>query len=117
MHSQDERRYQVLVSSTFKDLEQERQKVLQAILEMRAFPSGMEMFPSADDEQWEFIKREIDSSDYYILVVAGKYGSSSPAGTSYTEQEYDYAVAAKKPVLSFLFKMLDDLKGSQLEEI
>jgi len=110
-----ERRYQVFISSTFRDLVDERKLVLDAILELRAFPSGMEMFPSADDEQWEFIKREIDSSDYYVLIVAGKYGSIAPDGISYTEKEYDYAVAQKKPVHAFLYKDLGNLKGSQLE--
>jgi hypothetical protein len=41
----DDRRYQVFVSSTFEDLQEERQKVLQAVLEMKAFPTGMELFP------------------------------------------------------------------------
>jgi hypothetical protein len=35
--SQDEVRYQVFVSSTFTDLKEERGKVLQAILESKAF--------------------------------------------------------------------------------
>lgn len=43
----EDRRYQVFVSSTFRDLEVERQKVLQAVLEIKAFPAGMELFPSA----------------------------------------------------------------------
>jgi hypothetical protein len=51
MPAVEERRYQVFVSSTFADLTEERQKVLQAVLEMKAFPAGMELFPSADDEQ------------------------------------------------------------------
>lgn len=110
-----ERRYQVFVSSTFLDLQIERQKVLQAILELKAFPTGMELFPSADDEQFEFIKREIDSSDYYIVIVAGKYGSLAPDGISYTEKEYDYAVHINKPVMAFLFKDLGELKANQLE--
>jgi len=42
---------------------------------MKAFPAGMEFFPSANDEQWAFIQREIESSDYYIVITAGKYGS------------------------------------------
>jgi hypothetical protein len=111
-----ERRYQVFISSTFRDLLEERRKVLEAVLELKAFPSGMEMFPSADDEQWEFIKREIDSSDYYVLVVAGKYGSLAPEGVSYTEKEYDYALAAGTPVLTFLCQDLGELKGALLEE-
>ena len=55
MIGSDDRRYQVFVSSTFEDLQAERQKVLQAVLEMKAFPAGMELFPSANDEQWAFI--------------------------------------------------------------
>ena len=111
----DERRYQIFVSSTFTDLREERQHVLQAILENQAFPSGMELFPSADDEQWEFIKREIESSDYYVVIVAGKYGSLAPDGTSFTEKEYDYAVEIRKPVMGFLFHDLGELKGHLLE--
>jgi len=76
----------------------------------------MELFPSADDEQWEFIKREIDSSDYYIVIVAGKYGSLAPDGLSFTEKEYDYAVSAGKPVMGFVYKDLPELKGAKLEE-
>lgn len=111
----DQRRFQVFVSSTFRDLQEERQRVLQAILEIRAFPAGMEIFPSADDEQWEFIKREIDSSDYYIVIIAGKYGSLASDGLSFTEKEYDYAIEIKKPVMGFLAKDLDQLRGAQLE--
>ena len=84
----DEVRYQVFVSSTFKDLKEERERVLRAILEQRAFPTGMELFPSADEERFEFIKREIDSSDYYILIVAGRYGSVAEDGISFTEKRH-----------------------------
>jgi nucleoside 2-deoxyribosyltransferase len=110
----DEVRYQVFVSSTFTDLKEERAKVLQAILELKAFPAGMELFPSADDEQFEFIKREIDSSDYYVLVIAGRYGSVKD-GISFTEMEYDYAISKGKPVLSFLHHDLQQLVSSKLE--
>jgi hypothetical protein len=113
--SMDEVRYQVFVSSTFIDLKVEREKVLQAILEQRAFPAGMELFPSADEEQFDFIKREIDSSDYYILIIAGRYGSVAEDGISFTEKEYDYAVSKGKPVLSFLHHDIQKLIGEKLE--
>lgn len=100
----DEVRYQVFVSSTFTDLKDEREKVLQAILECKAFPAGMELFPSADDEQFEFIKREIDSSDYYLVVIGGRYGSRADDGISFTEKEFDYAFAQGKPILAFLVR-------------
>lgn len=75
---------------------------MQALLEMECLPAGMEMFPAADADAWTLIKSVIDDSDYYIIVVGGRYGSISEMGLSYTEMEYDYAVEQKKPVLSFV---------------
>ena len=47
----------------------------------------------ADEEQWEIIKDTIDSSDYYVLIIAHRYGtiiSEGPdAGISYTEKNID----------------------------
>ena len=85
-------RYQVFVSSTFADLEEERKNVIQTLMEMNCIPAGMEFFPAIDEEQFEFIKRVIDDSDYYIVIIGGKYGSLTTEGISYTEKEYDYAV-------------------------
>ena len=59
-----------------------------------------------DEEQFAFIKTVIDDCDYYILIVANRYGSLASDGLSYTEKEYDYAVSKKIPVLSFLHKDL-----------
>lgn len=99
----EERRHQVFVSSTFLDLKEERAAVVAALLQMEAFPAGMELFPAADDNAWSLITRVIDSSDYYLLVIGGMYGSVDAATElSYTEKEYDYAVAQKKPVMAFL---------------
>ena len=103
----DDRRFQVFVSSTFDDLQEERRRVLEAVLEMRAFPAGMELFPSANDEQWAFIQREIESSDYYIVVTAGKYCSLAGDGRSFTEKEYDYAIGLGKYVMGFLRRDLE----------
>ena len=45
------KKYQVFVSSTYKDLTEERQEVIQALLELDCIPVGMEMFPAADDDR------------------------------------------------------------------
>src|ERR1700680_2418634 len=95
-------RYQIFVSSTYEDLREERQQATQAILEAGCFPSGMELFPASDDTQWELIKRVIEESDYYIVIVSARYGSLGPEGLSYTEMEYDYAVMKGIPVLGFI---------------
>ncbi len=99
-----EKRYQVFVSSTFEDLQEERREVMQALLSLDCIPTGMELFPAADEESWELIKRFIAGCDYYVVIVGGRYGSRGPSGKSYTEMEYDYAVEAVLPVLAFLHK-------------
>jgi len=77
----------------------------------------MELFPAADEEQFEFIKTVIDQSDYYIIISAGRYGSIHPeTGLSYTEMEYDYAVETGKPVIRLLHKdPFNALRGEFIE--
>jgi hypothetical protein len=43
-----EKRYQVFVSSTDEDLIVERPEVIQALLELKCIPAGMELFPEAE---------------------------------------------------------------------
>ena len=104
-----DKRYQVFVSSTYADLQQERQKVIQTLMEMDCIPAGMELFPAADDEQWEFIKRVIDDCDYYIVIIGGRYGTLTDEGISYTEMEYDYAISVGLKVLAFLHQQPDTI--------
>ncbi len=109
------KRFQVFISSTYCDLEDERREVIQALLELDCIPSGMELFPAADDDQWTLIKRVIDDCDYYVVIVGGRYGSVSASGTSYTEMEYDYAVAQSKPVMAFLHQAPEDISAKKTE--
>lgn len=98
-----EKRYQIFISSTYRDLIEERQKVTQAILKLYHFPIGMEMFHADNEEQWTQIKNTIDMSDYYILIM-GRYCGTyiEEEGISYTEKEYNYALSRNIPVLSFV---------------
>ncbi len=99
----ERKRYQIFISSTYKDLVEERQKVTQAILKLYHFPIGMEMFHADNEEQWIQIKNTIDMSDYYVLIV-GRYCGTliEEEGISYTEKEYNYAMSKGIPVLSFI---------------
>jgi hypothetical protein len=109
-------RYQIFVSSTYEDLQEERAEVMQALLELDCMPAGMELFPAASQEQWRWITRVIDESDYYIVLIAGKYGSINPStGLSYTEMEYQYALDAGKPCIGFIIDKSVDLPVSKAE--
>lgn len=110
-----DKRYQVFISSTFTDLMEERQAALRAILELDHMPAGMELFPASDDSAWQLIKDVIDGSDYYVLIVGGRYGSLDEAGLGYTEKEYDYAVSTKKPVVPLLHEKPDNLSRERTE--
>jgi hypothetical protein len=111
-----DKRYQVFVSSTYQDLIQERVEVIQALLELDCIPCGMEYFPAADETQWDFIKKLIDESDYYIVVIGGKYGSVDENGISYTQKEYEYALSKGIPTIGFLHKDPDSLAASKTEK-
>jgi Domain of unknown function (DUF4062) len=108
-------RFQVFLSSTFRDLREERQAALEAILELGHFPAGMEAFPAADATPWELIKTIIADSDYYVLIVGGKYGSTGPDGISYTEMEFNLAEELKKPILAFIHGESDQIPAGKTE--
>jgi hypothetical protein len=111
-----EKRYQVFISSTYDDLKVERKEVMQVLLEADAIPAGMELFPATDDDQWTLIKRVIDASDYYIVIVGGRYGSIGPDGISYTEMEFRYAKETGKPILGFVHEELGKIPADFSEK-
>ncbi|MER9275987.1 DUF4062 domain-containing protein [Mesorhizobium sp. M0522] len=110
-----DKRYQVFVSSTYSDLKSERQRVIQTLMEMDCIPAVMELFPAADEQQWEFIKKVIEDSDYYILILGGKYGSMTSEGISYTEKEFDYASSIGLRILPFIHESPQELPVSKSE--
>ncbi len=97
-----DKKYQIFISSTYEDLKEERDQAIKAVLEMGHIPVGMEMFSAADEEQWKLIARQIEETDYYVLIVGHRYGSETSENISYTEKEYDYAIANGVPTLGFI---------------
>jgi hypothetical protein len=111
-----DKRYQVFVSSTFVDLQEERREIMMALLELNCLPAGMELFPAADEDQWSYIKTVIDDSDYYVVIIGGRYGSTDSAGVSFTEKEYDYALSKGKPVIAFVHAEPENLPKNKTEK-
>jgi Domain of unknown function (DUF4062) len=97
-----DKKYQVFVSSTSKDLQEERTLVFDTILRLGSFPVGMERFPAMDEEQLKVIDRLIEECDYYVLIVAGCLGTQRADGRSFTEAEYEIALSKGVPVFVFL---------------
>ena len=106
-----EKIFHVFVSSTYRDLIDERKKVSEALSRAGYVAEGMEIFPAAAQKQMDFIERMINRCDYYILIVAGRYGSIAEDGQSYTEKEYLYAKSRGIPVLALIHKNIDEIPG------
>ena len=99
------KKLQVFVSSTYKDLTDERQAAVSAILKAGHIPAGMELFTAGDKSQWEIIKHWIDESDVFMLILGGRYGSiETNSRLSYIELEYNHALERKKPLFSVVIK-------------
>lgn len=73
-----------------------------ALLSMGMIPTGMELYPTEQNNQWPMIQQVINECDYYVVVLGGRYGTLSPIGLSYTHREYVYAATRKKPVIALL---------------
>ena len=105
------------MSSTFEDLKEEREKVIETLLNKNCIPVGMEYFPAADDEQMTIIRQLIDECDYYVLILGGRYGSIEPkTQKSYTQLEYEYAVERGIPISAFYYKDRDFLPNNKTEK-
>lgn len=95
------KKLQIFISSTYKDLLDERQAAVEAILASNNIPAGMELFKAGNDSQWETIKKWINDSDIYMLILGGRYGSIEPESKkSYTQLEYEYAISRNIPVFA-----------------
>lgn len=105
-------KYQIFISSTYTDLKDERQAVVEAVLNSGNIPAGMELFNSSSKSQWEIITQWINESDALILLLGSRYGTiDNKEHISFTEKEYNYAKSLGKPI--YVFEMY---KGSVHQE-
>lgn len=110
------KKYQVFISSTYNDLIEERAAVTQCLLKMDCIPVGMEQFPASDMSQMDYIKMMLDDCDYYVLILAGRYGSLDSDGVGFTEKEYNYAKEKGIPIMSFVTQDIGKLTSEKCEK-
>jgi hypothetical protein len=83
---------------------------------MYHIPIGMEMFSAEDEDQWEIIRRTIEVSDYYVLVLGLRYGSKTSGGISFTQKEYEYALEKNIPILAFVMDEMASLPKDKRDD-
>lgn len=112
----DKKWHTVFISSTYKDLVEERDCISKNLIGIDCIPIGMEAFPASDDDPLTYIKKMIDIADYYILILAGKYGDiPQNSENSMIELEYEYALGKDKCILVFPHQDFKSMDASKRE--
>ncbi len=93
------KKIKVFVSSTYDDMKEERDCAFQALMKNGCIIGGMELFTGDNIEKFEVIKKGIEDSDIFLLIMGGRYGTICPeTGKSFIHMEYDYAKRLGIPV-------------------
>ena len=111
-----EKKYQVFVSSTYEDLKEERLAAINILLDNNCIPVGMEQFPASGLGVMEYIEKALVDCDYYVLILAGRYGSEDTDEVGFTEKEFDYARTHSIPILVFCCSNIDSLPACKCEK-
>lgn len=95
---------QIFLSSTFRDLTKHRAAVIEAIERLDGYHCvRMENFGARDWEAGTFCRAKVQECDLFVGIVGHLHGSCPPnSAQSYTECEFEAAIAEKKPRLIFL---------------
>ena len=95
--------FNVFVCSTFDDLVEEREAVLDAIRRVQSRHNAMEFFGARPGRPIDVCLDEVRKSDLLVVIVGLKYGSLPPGmGVSYSQAEYEEGVRLRKPCLVYL---------------
>jgi tetratricopeptide (TPR) repeat protein len=106
----DQRGLKVMISSTFRDLEQERDTVRAIIGDHQMVPLVMERKTSVPDRDILANSRKmVDDADVYVLLIGNVYygqvltdAGLNPKNLSVTECEFEWATTRGIPIFRFL---------------
>lgn len=102
------------ISSTQKDLRDERRAIKILLERMGVRPIWMEDFYPQSTSSLNVCLAKVNNADIYLGVLGGRYGSrftnnensDDPRnGCSFTELEYNHAVNKKKQILGFMLRI------------
>ncbi|PNE04304.1 hypothetical protein A15D_00083 [Alcanivorax sp. MD8A] len=109
------KRYQVFISATYPDMQGARQALMLPMIEHGMIPTGLDSAAADGNTLLPVIQKLIETSDYFILVVGGRYGHLSPMGLSEIHREYIFAATKRKPIVAFIHDNPDMLEADQRE--
>lgn len=101
--NEDRQNIRVFISSTWKDLEEERALVLEAVRYLQFQHIAMEYFGADPRESIDVCLEKVRGSNIYVGIVGHRYGKIvEETGKSYTQMEYEEAMRKGLPCLIYL---------------
>lgn len=93
------RTFKVYISSTHDDMKAECTAAYEALVTSGNIVSGNGYLSEETIGNFGVIQRDIETSDIFILILGGRYGSICPeTGKSLIHMEYEYALSLKMPI-------------------
>ncbi|WP_269913760.1 DUF4062 domain-containing protein [Acinetobacter sp. HY1485] len=96
-------RYHIFISTSGQRMERDYAMVCQTLINMGHFISGVQQ---CHQSQATSIRRQIDISDYVVVLQGDSYGEEAPFGVSHVQLEYIYAMARQKPIFVICLNQL-----------
>jgi len=112
------RKFRVFLSSTFRDFKEARHRLILETLKLGHIPAGMELFQPGDERNIDVIRRDISSSDIFVILVGDRLGSTVPdeERMTFVDKEYDIAVECDLPIIPFLLDGAEPQREPLLQE-
>lgn len=102
-----ERKLEFFIGATKKDLGNARLRIIEAVLEARHIPSGMELWAAGTQPLLTDIARRISRCDAHIIILGARYGTlveGEKPPISFTEWEFRQSEKAGRPIIAFILK-------------
>lgn len=117
INSKEKKIFRVFLCSTYVDLTEEREAVLNVIRHLQLLHDSMEFFGARPNQPLETCLEEVRSSDIVIVIIGHRYGSFAPGKKkSYTDLEYEEAQESHKPCLVYFRSDEVPILPSQMEQ-
>lgn len=104
----------IFISSTMKDLVNERSQVREKLISFNFEPVNAEDLPSSAARSWDALEHEIRSCNVFVLLSGDRYGwipddgPHANEGKAITHLEFEEAKRLRIPVLAFLKELSYD---------
>lgn len=102
------RKYQVFISSTFRNMEQARKAAIAGVADCHHIPIALENFAPQSMSDLEVIKKAVKECPIYVLILGPTYGAMPPGSDkSYIHIEYELAKKDNREILVFPLEWSD----------